>query len=201
MATSLSTLRAEPIVPRPRRGGAAPKRRVRRVRVKRPARGLGLFRRMLTSFVPKRDIPGADRVKSWIETAAPYWAALKVRLDRFCVLTQKWARDSLTPMNAVRVAPGRWMNVVLMAIGLVLMMYFSYHAVAGNRGWFALVDLEARRDALTQELAIVRRDRERFERRVDLLDRGQIDPDLLEESARSTLGYVQPGDLVIYRRD
>ena len=144
-------------------------------------------------IVSKRNIrDGESRVNE-------YGATLTVGARRIYVLTQRVARDSLRPMSAVRVAPGRWLNPVLTMTGLLLIVYFSYHALAGNRGWFALQDLRERRDALSVELSAVREDRARFERRVDLLDRDHIDADLLEESARSTLGYAEPDDLVIYR--
>ncbi len=123
----------------------------------------------------------------------------KIRLHRFWVLTQTLVRDSLTPMSAVKVAPGRWMSGVLMATGIGMIVYFSYHTVAGNHGLFALVDLRERRDALSAELALIRDRRVRFERQVDLLDRRRLDPDILEESARATLGYAHPDDLVIFR--
>lgn len=125
---------------------------------------------------------------------------LTVRARHFGRLTQRLTRDSLRVMSAVRVAPGRSLNRVLTATGLIMTAYFSYHALAGDRGWFALQDLEGRQAALQQELASVREDRLRFERRVDLLDRAHVDADLLEESARGTLGIAEPDDLIIYRR-
>ncbi len=92
------------------------------------------------------------------------------------------------------------MNACLTLAGLFLIVYFSYHALAGNHGWFALMDLRERRAALSMEFAAVEDDRMRLERQVDLLDGERIDPDLLEESARRTLGFAHPEDLIILRR-
>ncbi len=143
-------------------------------------------------YVPKRVILRPER---WLTTLLDW----KIRLRRVLFLTQTLLRDSFTPMSAVRVAPDRWMNGMITAVGLVLTLYFSYHCVAGNHGLFALLDLRERRDVLEAELDLIRSDRAGFEARVDLLDRQRLDPDLLEESARSALGYAHPDDLVILR--
>ncbi|MGF1454974.1 MAG: septum formation initiator family protein [Alphaproteobacteria bacterium] len=88
---------------------------------------------------------------------------------------------------------------MMTATGLVLTLYFAYHCVAGNHGLFALLDMRERKTALAAELELLRSDRAQFEARVDLLNRKHLDPDLLEERARSTLGYAHPDDLVILR--
>lgn len=142
--------------------------------------------------VPYRDVAEA----SWTHRVVQ---GLKIRLHRFSMLTQRAAQAHFTPMQAVRVAPGRWMNIILSALGFLLILYFSYHALAGNRGWFALMDLGARETALRAELSLVREERALLERRVDLLAGDRIDPDLLEERARATLGFAHPDDLIIYR--
>jgi cell division protein FtsB len=125
---------------------------------------------------------------------------LNATLAEITQWAERKAEESLRPGSAVRMHPGRWMNIGLTSVGLLLLLYFSYHALAGNRGWFALQDQNQRHEALTLELETLRADRGLLERRVDLMDAERIDPDLLEESARSTLGFAHPDDLIIYRR-
>ncbi len=122
-----------------------------------------------------------------------------IRAQHILDLTQACLRDSLLPMSAVRMSSGHGLNRVFTAVGFVLTLYFSYHCVAGNHGLFALIDLREREGALAEELALVRAERNQFEQKVDLLDQRHLDPDLLEESARTTLGYAHPDDLVILR--
>ena len=79
--------------------------------------------------------------------------------------------------------------------------YFSWHAVYGEYGAFKLTRLEERLSIRTAELDLVRDERGRLERRVQLMQPGKIDPDMLDEQSRATLGYSQPDELTIYLDD
>ncbi len=148
--------------------------------------------------VPMGDMPGGRRNRGVPERSR--WRTLTICLHHVWVLTQKIVRDSVLTMHTDDRAAGWRMSGALTVSGLMLMAYFTYHALAGSHGLFALMDMRERRDALSAELAIVRAERERLERRVDLLDDDRLDPDMLEESAGVSLGYVRPGDLVILRQ-
>ena len=87
-------------------------------------------------------------------------------------------------------------HVVGPLIGSLLVAYFAYHAVEGDRGIRAWQRLdgeiaEARdvRDRLAGEQAAL-------DQRVAMLRPDSLDADLLEERARLVLGYV-PADSVI----
>ena len=43
-----------------------------------------------------------------------------------------------------------------------------------------------------------REERERMERRVKLMQPGKVDPDMLDEQSRASLGYSRPDELTIY---
>jgi cell division protein FtsB len=43
-------------------------------------------------------------------------------------------------------------------------------------------------------------ERERWERRIALLKSDGLDPDMLDERARSLLGFVDPRDVVLLRK-
>jgi cell division protein FtsB len=88
-------------------------------------------------------------------------------------------------------------TLALYCIVALAIAYFGVNAYSGNRGLVASQDLERRIVQLTGEKAGLAQERERWEQRVRLLKPESIDPDLLDELARSRLGYAGPNDLVM----
>jgi cell division protein FtsB len=84
---------------------------------------------------------------------------------------------------------------VVLALG-----YFGWHAVHGNRGLLAWVDLNRELESSRAELAGLQSERQALERRIAGLKQDAIDPDLLEEELRK-LGYVGDHELVILTPD
>jgi cell division protein FtsB len=78
----------------------------------------------------------------------------------------------------------------------VALAYFGWHAVHGQRGLLAWVDLSRELEQGRAELAELRAERLAIERRVDGLRPDAIEPDLLEEELRK-LGYVGERELII----
>ncbi|WP_425415004.1 FtsB family cell division protein [Phenylobacterium immobile] len=85
-----------------------------------------------------------------------------------------------------------------MTFSLVLLIaYFGFHALTGERG---ILSSNQRNEALaakTQELALVRAQRQDLEMRARLLRDTSLSADLLEERARSLLGFADPRDYMI----
>jgi len=79
----------------------------------------------------------------------------------------------------------------------IVIGYFGIHAYTGDRGLKARKDLDQHIAELTAELAATKAEREGWQRRVELLRSGRLDPDLLEERARALLNYADRRDLVI----
>lgn len=77
------------------------------------------------------------------------------------------------------------------------LFYLSFHAVSGERGLFAWFKETRRLEVLNKELARVSAEREELEKKVKGLSAGSLDLDLLDEQARSTLGYAGQYDLVV----
>lgn len=78
-----------------------------------------------------------------------------------------------------------------------LIFYFGFHAFTGDRG---LLTSDQRSAALlekTQELAKLQAKRRDLEMRAQLMRDTSLSADLLEERARSLLGYSDPRDYVI----
>lgn len=86
---------------------------------------------------------------------------------------------------------------MLAIIGICLSVYFSYHLIAGHRGYFKLMSLESEiAQASTKQEQLVL-DREAIETKVVMMRPGSIDRDLLEERVREVLGYHNPNELVL----
>jgi len=93
-------------------------------------------------------------------------------------------------------------RAILTALGLYLFAaafigYFGYNAFTGAHGLRAQADLDQQLAHMQAELAQVKAERARWERRVALLRADKIDPDMLDERARALLGFADPRDVVL----
>ena len=78
-----------------------------------------------------------------------------------------------------------------------LIFYFGFHAFTGDRG---ILSTHQRNETLatkTRELSELRAQRKDMEARAHLLRDTSLSADLLEERARSLLGFSDPKDYVI----
>jgi cell division protein FtsB len=80
---------------------------------------------------------------------------------------------------------------------VLLIFYFGFHALTGDRGLLSSSQRDADLVAKTMELKKIRAERMDLEARARLLRNGSLSADLLEERARSLLGYADPKDYVI----
>jgi cell division protein FtsB len=78
-----------------------------------------------------------------------------------------------------------------------LIFYFGFHAFTGDRGILTSNQRDETLTAKTRELAQVRGERQDLETRARLLRDTSLSADLLEERARSLLGFADPRDYVI----
>lgn len=86
----------------------------------------------------------------------------------------------------------------LMTLSLLLLIaYFGFHALTGERGILSSNQRNAALAAKTRELARVRAERQDLEMRARLLRDTSLSADLLEERARSLLGFADPRDYMI----
>lgn len=89
--------------------------------------------------------------------------------------------------------------VVAPVLGTLLIGYFGYHALTGERSLITLWLVKQRLAEAQVTFAQVSGERERLQRRVNLMESEHIDPDMLDERVRWTLDYVAPGEVVIFR--
>lgn len=78
-----------------------------------------------------------------------------------------------------------------------LLSYFAYHAIQGDRGLLAWLQLRQELAEAKAEAARLDERRARLEQRVSLLRADSLDPDLLDERAHALLGYGRPDEYVI----
>lgn len=82
-------------------------------------------------------------------------------------------------------------------IGCLLLGYFIFHAVEGDRGLHAWQALDAKIEAAEIKLAALEATRESLEKKVAKLHPESIDPDLLTERARVVLNYLGRDEFVM----
>lgn len=82
--------------------------------------------------------------------------------------------------------------------GALILLYIFIFALDSDRGYAALKDVRAEVVAAQTKLDTVKAQREATERKVIALRPTSLDPDLLDEQTRKTLGYKKPDEIVIY---
>ncbi len=84
-------------------------------------------------------------------------------------------------------------------IGLCICVYFSYHALYGNRSFVKWLELNSELATLSNKHDILIAEREALEQKVVMMRPGSLDRDLLEERARLVLGYKHPDEFIVMR--
>jgi cell division protein FtsB len=82
------------------------------------------------------------------------------------------------------------------AIGAMI-LYFSYHALAGDQGLAAWNGLQEEEEHLEAELARLESERAVLETSLDRLRDRTLDLDYVEEIARTRLSYVRPDEVLV----
>ena len=83
---------------------------------------------------------------------------------------------------------------------LTVTVYFAFHAVNGTHGLLARHRLIERSQVLDLEIAGLEVVRRRLQQDVALLAGEPPHPDIIEEHARSVLGFVNTGDVIVLDR-
>lgn len=92
----------------------------------------------------------------------------------------------------------RRFDLIVTCVCCATLGYFGWHAFEGPRGYPYRDQLSARAAGLDVKVEAIRRDRIQLESRVALLRPESIDPDMLDELARSQLQMVRAGDVVAF---
>lgn len=84
---------------------------------------------------------------------------------------------------------------------VLALFYLGFHAVSGERGFFALFKENRMLAMLKTELAEVVAERQVLDAKVRHLSSNSLDLDLLDERARIVLGMAGKNEAVIFLRD
>ena len=76
--------------------------------------------------------------------------------------------------------------------------YFAYHAFAGEQGLGQWTDKQTELAEKKQVLVALEAGNAALQKDIARLIPGQVDPDLVEFLARRDLGFVYPGELVLF---
>ena len=87
--------------------------------------------------------------------------------------------------------------LIVPAITIAFLSYFGFHAWHGQYGINSKYQLEDRLVVLQAELDRVRGQRLAMERRVQLLQDGSLERDMLDQQARYMLDLARPDEVVI----
>lgn len=81
----------------------------------------------------------------------------------------------------------------------LVLSYFGYHAVEGERGLLSWVQMSQAVEQAQVEAASLKAERRALEAKVAKLRPDALDPDLLDEQARLTLNLARADEVVVYR--
>ena len=88
-------------------------------------------------------------------------------------------------------------RLIVPVISVLFLAYFGFHAYHGEFGIYSKYQLEARAVELDAELAGIRAERLKIERRVQLLHDGTLEKDMLDEQARRALNVSHADEITI----
>ncbi len=91
----------------------------------------------------------------------------------------------------------RQRHMLLPLFFAVVFGYLGYHIMHGDRGIFAYIHLKQEIVRAEEALAETDATRQAWERRVALLRSASLDPDMLDERARTMLNVARPDEIVI----
>jgi cell division protein FtsB len=92
-----------------------------------------------------------------------------------------------------------FLALVLPALTIAVVGYFGSYAIWGERGLLKLEDTQARLGMQQEKLAQVSGERDRLAHRIQLMEDGHADPDLVEELARGQLMDGAPNQVAVPR--
>ena len=82
-------------------------------------------------------------------------------------------------------------------VSFALGLYFMFAAVQGDYGLFRRAEIDAQAAQLQEQLDALRTEVDVMENKTKRLSDGYLDLDLLDEQARSVLGYMRADEIVI----
>ncbi|NIA67338.1 septum formation initiator family protein [Pelagibius litoralis] len=101
-------------------------------------------------------------------------------------------------MRLIREIKNRARQAAPQVLAACMVAYFAYHAMNGDRGFYAWIMLKQERAQVLMTAESLQRQRAELETRAALLRGHALEPDLLEERAQAILNYGTQQDHVIF---
>lgn len=79
----------------------------------------------------------------------------------------------------------------------ILFIYFFYHLLSGDHGWFSWRSLETELEESRKILFVLEEEEQKLQNKVKLMRSENLDRDLLDEKAREMLNVAEDQDTVI----
>lgn len=87
-------------------------------------------------------------------------------------------------------------KIITILLFCILISYFSYNILCGDRGILSLFELTERQKILKDEVRILEEEKRILQSKVNRMKPDSLDLDLLEEQARKNLGYAQKNETI-----
>ena len=88
-------------------------------------------------------------------------------------------------------------QIVLIAGILLVIFYFLFRAIHGEYGILKRVKIDAQADTLRTELMILQKEVAKLQNKNKRLSDNYLDLNLLDEQARSVLGFIRSDEVII----
>jgi cell division protein FtsB len=88
-------------------------------------------------------------------------------------------------------------STILSFTGFLLSLYFAFHLVHGDRGYFALKGLEKKLSERQARFAQMENKTAALQQKVRAMRPTSLDLDMLEEQVRENLGYAKQNEIVV----
>ncbi len=89
-------------------------------------------------------------------------------------------------------------HFIIPAIGILITLYFTYHAIRGERGLFRLFEINQEINEAQSILKQTEEEKNEMDKKVKALSPGSLDLDMLDESGRRILNVGEKNDYIIF---
>ncbi len=88
-------------------------------------------------------------------------------------------------------------TIILNLLILVFSIYFGFHLIWGQKGYFQYVELHEDFYHKLNDFQKARLEKTKWEQKASLLNRKSLDIDTLDEYSRKVLGLAKPSELIL----
>lgn len=91
-------------------------------------------------------------------------------------------------------------HVIAGVLSFAICLYFAYHLVYGEMGYFSMKKVETKLNESKKEYDELKQERVGLENRVKRLRPDNLDLDVLDERSRDVLGYVKENEVILINK-